>query len=256
MKKWIVLLLAISTNLSAQNNPPAFKTGEYLKFQISYGLIKAGIATMEVKKANRNNKEYYFVHGQGETTGMTHFFFPVKDIYQTYFDSLHHQPYNFVRKINEGGHKKDKEIYFDFEKNQAKVINHKKKWEKEFSVQSNVQDMISAFYYLRTINFDHYKAGDTIALDVFFDEETYHLKLLIEGREIIKTKLGKIKTIVVKPMVQKGRVFKEEESVTFWVTDDDNKIPVLIKAKILVGALKAELQEYKQLANPFPIIFN
>lgn len=256
MKKLLVLFCFYVVSLSAQNTPPAFKEGEYLKFQINYGLLNAGFATLEVKKVLRNDKSYYFVHGQGETTGMTHFFFPVLDIYQTYMDTVTYLPYNFVRKTNEGGYTKDKEIYFDFEKKQAKVINHKKNWEKQFDIESNVHDMISSLYYLRSLNFDNYKAGDSISLDVFFDEEIYKLKLWIQGREIIKTKLGKIKTIVLKPMVQKGRVFKKEESLTFWVTDDKNKIPVRVKAEILVGAIKAELEEYKQLANPFPIIFN
>ena len=82
------------------------------------------------------------------------------------------------------------------------------------------------------------------------------VELHYKGKDIITTKFGKVKTLVFKPMVQSGRVFKDDETVTFWVTDDKNKLPLKIKASILVGSLKAELFQYKGLANSFPIIFN
>ena len=116
--------------------------------------------------------------------------------------------------------------------------------------------MLSALYHLRTRDLSDLKEGETIAIDIFFDGEinNFHLKLI--GREELKTQFGKVNSLVFKPIVQVGRVFKENESVTLWVTDDKNKIPLKIKASILVGSLKAELYEYKGLANSFPIIFN
>ena len=59
--------------------------------------------------------------------------------------------------------------------------------------------------------------------------------------------------MMFKPLVQTGRVFKEKESVTLWITDDDNKVPVRIKAELAVGSLKADLDEYKGLKNPFKV---
>ena len=84
---------------------------------------------------------------------------------------------------------------------------------------------------------------------MFFDQEVYKFKLKLLGREEIKTKFGKVKTLKFRPYVQSGRVFKEEESLTLWVSDDENKIPVKIQASLLVGSLKAELIEYKGLKN-------
>jgi len=74
------------------------------------------------------------------------------------------------------------------------------------------------------------------------------------GRETLKTKFGKISTLKFRPYVEAGRVFKEKESLTVWVTDDDNKIPLLIKADLAVGSLKATLTEFKGLKNSFKII--
>ena len=116
--------------------------------------------------------------------------------------------------------------------------------------------MISTLYYLRSVDYSKTKDGEIITVNIFFDEKVNVFKFRFVGRETIKTKFGKVKTIIFKPMVQSGRVFKDKENVSFWVTDDKNKIPIKIKASILVGAINAELIEYKGLSNSFPIIFD
>ena len=115
--------------------------------------------------------------------------------------------------------------------------------------------MVSAFYYLRNkIDASKIEEGHTVDMDMFFDKESYRFRLKFLGREILKTRFGKIATLKFRPYVEAGRVFKEKESLTVWVTDDDNKIPLLIKADLAVGSLKATLTEFKGLQNSFKII--
>jgi hypothetical protein len=95
--------------------------------------------------------------------------------------------------------------------------------------------------------------GESVAIDMFFDNETTKFKLKYIGREDIETKFGTISTMLFRPLVQSGRVFKEEESVTVWISDDDNKLPVRIKASLLVGSIKAELESFKGLKYSFRI---
>ena len=90
----------------------AFKTGEYFKFRIHYGLVNAGYATLEVKEAIRNNKKVHHVVGNGYTTGITKLVFKVKDDYQSYFDKETGKPYQFVRRIDEGGYTKNQVGFF------------------------------------------------------------------------------------------------------------------------------------------------
>ena len=104
----------------------------------------------------------------------------------------------------------------------------------------------------KNLDFENLKANDSISVNMFFDGKMNPIRLVILERETIKSKFGKIKTIIVRPLVLEGRVFKDEENVTLWITDDQNKIPVKIKASLLVGAAKAELIEYHGLAHPFP----
>ena len=91
-------------------------------------------------------------------------------------------------------------------------------------------------------------------MNMFFDNENYKFKLKFLGRETLKTEFGKVPCLVFRPFVQAGRVFKEKESLTVWVSDDDNKIPLLIKADLAVGSLKATLTEFKGLQHSFKII--
>ena len=126
---------------------------------------------------------------------------------------------------------------------------------KTISVPENVQDIVSSFYFLRNHpTIDKLKVGESIVIDMFFDDETTKFKLKFMGREVLKTKFGKVNTMIFRPYVQAGRVFKEEESLTVWISDDENRIPLRIKASLAVGSLKADLDGYKGLIHPFKII--
>ena len=111
--------------------------------------------------------------------------------------------------------------------------------------------MLSSFYYLRKQNAKTLKKGDELAIDMFMDSQVYPFKLRFLRKEVIKTKFGKVKCLVFRPLVQSGRIFKAEESVTLWITDDANKVPIKMKADLAVGFLRAELEAYKGLANNF-----
>ena len=88
---------------------------------------------------------------------------------------------------------------------------------------------------------------------MFFDGETTKFKLKYVGKEDLDTKFGVVPCMIFRPLVQSGRVFKEQESVTVWISDDDNKLPVRIKASLAIGSLKADLESFKGLSNPFTI---
>lgn len=88
---------------------------------------------------------------------------------------------------------------------------------------------------------------------MFIDDETTKFKLKFAGREDITTKFGVVPSMIFKPMVQSGRVFKEQESLTVWISDDDNRLPIRIKADLAVGSIKADLDAFKGLNNPFKI---
>lgn len=254
MKKLVLIILALTVLSFDTQREDAFDTGEYFKFRIHYGIVNAGYATLEVKDATVNNKKVFHAVGKGYTTGMSKFFFKVEDLYESYFDKQTGEPYRYIRKIDEGGYTKNQEGIFDQGQNRILVKDYKKKTEKTILLSDNVQDIVSSFYYLRNHpNIDKLKSGESISIDMFFDEEITKFKLKYIGRQDITTKFGTVSTMVFKPLVQTGRVFKEKESLTLWITDDANKVPVRIKADLAVGSLKADLDEYKGLKNPFKV---
>jgi len=248
MKKILyVFLFTLGTTLFAQDL--AYQSGEHFKFKIHYGFFNAGYATLDLTTRNYKGQKLYHAIGKGWTVGVSRWFISVNDLYESYFDN-ENRPYKFIRKIDEGGYTKDKELFFKPQENKVLVVNKKKNTSKTYNIPEKIHDMVSVFYYLRNYDTRHLKAGDEISVDMFFDEEVYPFKLKFLGREILRTPVGKIKSLKFRPLVQSGRVFRENESVTIWVSDDENKIPLLIKAKLIIGSLKASLIEYGGLKYP------
>ncbi|GGD78481.1 hypothetical protein GCM10011412_15350 [Maribacter cobaltidurans] len=245
-------------NLFSQEQQSAFKSGEWLKFRMHYGILNASYATLHVKNATIDSIPVYHVVGHGETTGFASIFFKVDDTYESYFDKRDGKPYKFIRKINEGGYTKDVEINFDHEKDKA-VLNDKKNNKKfNFDLQDSIQDLISAFYFLRN-NYEpkDLVVGEAIDLKMLYDDDgIFNFKLKYLGKEIVNTKYGKVECLKFRPLVQSGRVFKEKESLSLWVSNDDNRIPIRIKADLAVGAIKADLDGYNGLKHQFKILMD
>ena len=241
---------------SSQNNHGAFNSGEWLKFRLRYGFLNAGYTSLTVKDTIYNGSTKFLIKGKGWTTGMVKLFFKVDDHYHSVMDKKTLSPYLFRRRVSEGGYKILKDIRFNQKKNTAKVINYKHKTEKVYTTVSGVQDMISSMYYVRNLDLSHLKINQELSINLFYDQKVNNFKFRFLGKEITKTIFGKIRTLKFKPFVESGRVFKDKNSVTVWVTDDENKIPIKIKAELAVGSLKVELESFKGLANAFPIIFN
>ncbi len=234
----------------------AFKSGEWLKYRMSYSnFLNAGYAELSLRKTKKKGVVLYHAKGTGKTTGVIGWFFKVRDRYESFFTRDKISPVHFVRRVNEGGHIINRDIYFDKKNNSARIKNHKKKTEKTMTAR-DVQDMISAVYKLRSEDLGSMKVGKDVKMKLFFDYESFNFKMRYLGKEIIKTKFGKVRCLKFRPIVQAGRVFKEKESVTIWISDDHNKIPLKVKASLAVGSLRADLDAFKGLANPFNIIYN
>jgi len=175
MKKFFLIILVILFwhPTAAQDAHSSFDAGEWFKFRIHYGWFTASYATLEVKDEMLNGTPVHHIVGEGKSSGVLSVFFKVEDFYETYIDKNEVKPYRFIRKINEGGHTKDIEINFDHSQNEALVFNKKYNTKKTFPIKSNVQDMMSSFYYLRNnINTTSLKKGDEQYVDMFFDNES------------------------------------------------------------------------------------
>jgi len=225
-------------------NNTAFEAGEKFRYRITYGFVAAGEAVMEVKTTTTKgagSRELLHVKGTGKTLGGFNAVYKVNDVYESYIDKKGVFPWKFVRRVDEGGYKINQD--YNFKQDKLKVHNGSK----DFTVPSGIQDMLSSFYYARTLDFKNAKKDQVFSFKCFMDDEQWTLKVKYKGDETISIRKGKFKCMKFVPVVQTGRYFKHEEDVVFYVTDDENRIPILIKAKIPVGTVKLQLVEWSGL---------
>ena len=230
-------------------NQTAFKKGEFLGYDVSYGYFSAAKATLEIANVSKkiNGRNTFHIIGQGKSVGALNWFFKVEDRYETYVDEEAILPWKFIRHVREGGYELDRDIRFNQYLNTATV---KQNGYKDYDVDPNTQDLLSAFYYARTLDMQDAEIGQEFIINTFFDREMYPLKFKFLGPEVVETNLGTFNCLKFRPMVEKGRVFKEEEDVTLWVSDDANKVPIRVKSDLLVGSIEMDLVEYENLVNP------
>lgn len=225
----------------------AFKPGETLQYRLHYGVINAGTAKLEVKKFDKkiSGREVYHLVGSGRSIGAFDWFFKVRDRYESFVDKEGMFPWLFLRDVNEGGYKIKQTYKFAQTKN--KVDNGEGK---TFETPAGVQDMLSAFYYARTIDYTDAKKGEIFTVWSFVDDELWPLKIRFLGKDNVKVGGKKYKALKFCPVVQEGRLFKDEDDVSVWISDDENKVPLLAQGKIFVGSIKFELTKASGLTEP------
>jgi hypothetical protein len=224
----------------------SFKAGEKLTYKMHYGLIDAGTATLEVKNTTKkiNGRSLLHVVGKGKSINSFDWFFKVRDRYESYIDQDGLFPWIFVRRVYEGGYEINQDYTF---------YQHKKKvnlGKTQVDAPANVQDMLSAFYYARSMDYSNAKVGDVFEIPCMVDGETWPLKIKFKGKEVVKIRKGKFNCLRFAPVLQEGRIWEDEGDLSVWITDDKNKIPLLGKTKIVVGSIKMELAGWEGLAAP------
>ncbi|GAA4011658.1 hypothetical protein GCM10022408_25150 [Hymenobacter fastidiosus] len=238
----------------------SFARGEVLQYKVHYGLINAAEATIEVANDIHrvNERPCYKATVTGKTTGSFDFFMRVRDTWRTYIDTTSILPQKFFRNIEENNYRKKETIDFDHAKHTAQVETRKKTRDnvrqETFKVPDNVQDMVSGFYFLRTLNYDNRRVGDVIRVQGFFDNQVFTMDVIYKGREIVETKAGNIRAIKLVPKMPSNRLFRGENALSVYLSDDRNKIPVLIQAELFVGAVKVDMYKYQGLKSRLNLV--
>ncbi|MCZ8284481.1 MAG: DUF3108 domain-containing protein [Bacteroidia bacterium] len=225
----------------------AFKEGEILTYRLHYGIIDAGVAVLEVKPEVMDvaGRKVYHIVGNGYSKGSFDWFFKVRDRYETFIDKDALLPWMFVRRVNEGGYIINEDYKFNHYTNKVDVGR-----EDKVDVPQGTHDMISAFYAARNLDLSNAKEGDVFTINSIVDKELFPLKIRYVGKEKIDCDLGTFNCVKFRPIVQKGRVFKKEEDLNVWITDDKNHVPLRAQAKLVIGSVKLDIVSAKNLANP------
>lgn len=249
----IVLLFAealVAQNFRTHPNK-AWDTGEFLRFRVYYnsmitGNVTAGEATIEVKPTSRRffGREVWHIEAHGRSKGAFNWFFKVRNRYESFVDKQAVIPYLFIRRTREGSYAKDDDVYFYPDQRLAVSKTARK------PIPENVHDFVSALYFMRTLSLQDFDREGNYFVDFFLDDSVYNSKVVFVGREEIRTSLGTFRCLKIAPMMATGNVFADAYPMFVWVTDDENHLPLLAESKVIVGSVKMELVEARNLRNP------
>lgn len=255
----VLYLLDLPGALSQCNvNNKTFGDGESATYEVEYNWgpiwVNAGLVTFSAKKESVGGKEALHLKSTGQTYSTYDFFFKVRDYYDSWIDPENFSSLHFQRMIYEGGYQLVNTLQFD-PQNQ-KVFSNTKSNSNPVRIDTLRPgpcsfDMLSAVYYTRTLDLGHFAPEIKVPVTVIIDDSIYHIYLRYLGREIAEDHEGnQYRCIKFSAKMVEGTIFRGDEDVLVWVTDDENKVPVYIEAKILVGTVKAYLKEAKGLRNP------
>jgi hypothetical protein len=223
----------------------AFAVGERLVYNVNYGFITAGEAVMQIPSFDSvAGRKVYSVEFAVNSLPSFSWIYKVQDMYRTFIDVQWLAPVRFEQHIREGTYRRDFIADFDQVRNVAVTT------EGTYPVPPYVHDIMSAFYYARTLDWSDFRPGEGVMLNNFYRDKTHDLMVKFLGKQELEVAAGTFKTLVVEPLVKEGGLFKSEGRIVIWITDDERKVPVRVNTKVVIGSIDTELREYSGLAGP------
>lgn len=237
-------------------NNEAFKVGEELVYKIYYNWNFMWLSAGEVVFRVYEDGSEYHLSARGRTYSSYEWFFEVRDNYDSYISKETLLPRLSIRDIKEGNYERYDKVTFDQNRHRATSVKGRSRADatpEDFNLDGCMHDILSIMYYLRNIDVESMNAGQEIPVKIFFDRETFPLKIKYLGTENnTKVKgMGRYKTYKLSPQLIAGEVFKEGDEMSVYVSRDKNKIPVLIESPVSVGSVKVVLKSYKGLMHDF-----
>jgi hypothetical protein len=258
MRKTIITVLVIITAalqwLPAQRQP--YLPGEKVSYQIKYGPVSGGQATLELKDGFYQGKPVWHAVVSGQTTGLADALYKVRDVYESYIDPETDLPVFSVRNIQEGRYRKYNEVGFDHVSRNDSTLVFSDLTGQHTGPQG-LLDIVSCFYWFRKYylaRVDTLVPGQTFQMMTWFADELYPIVLRYKGTETIKTRDGKIRCYRFHPVTEVGRVFETEDDMVMWFTADENFLPVKIRFDIFVGSFHVDMTSYEGLSTPLKYI--
>lgn len=253
MRQFLLLFLFLIplVDANAQELPlkkePIFQAGEVLSYKLKYGFITAAEATIKVLESDLkfDNKPTYNLVVDAKTSGTFDIFYKIRDHYDSYIDKVDLTPYFYQENVKEASYKRsDKARFYQDTK---KVVSNKG----TFTTPTNQTfDLVSAYYFARSLDISKLKIGELFKLNYFLGHEIHQLQIKYVGKEVVDSKLGKIRCLKFSPSIEPGRIFRKDSSLYLWITDDGNRVPVKAQVEIIVGAVTMEIKSADGLKYP------
>ena len=239
-----------------------FISGEELIYDVEYHMgntwVSAAKARFIVKDSIYNNNPCYYLEGKGRTLKSYDWFFKVRDKYASFISTKDYKPIHFIRRVREGDFYLNYDYDFDY-KNRKAFIEEKRK---NIARQDTMDlipcsyDILSSVYFSRAIDFKKLNKGDIIPIDIILDKEMFSdIGIIYNGTKVIKDQQQrKIECIHFEIELIEGTIFKGNETMDVYVTNDENKIPIYVEAEILVGSIRVYIKSIKNSKRPLTYI--
>jgi hypothetical protein len=245
-----VLMLGFAS-LGRAESHPAFREGEDLTFQVRWGLITGGYATLSVPSIDRvGNEQAYHILSEARSTGMVDTFYRVRDKNEAWLDTSEPRSLRYSKKILEGKYSVDEVVELDqtartFHTTEIRHDKNNAREEKRGEIPPHVLDVLSSLYYIRSLPLE---VGKSFTIDVHSGDKTFPLLVNVNKREKIKVKAGKFVCYRVEPVLRERGIFiSKGKKLEVWLTADARHMPVLMRSEIFIGHVSAELVRQKTL---------
>lgn len=217
----------------------AFDIGERLIYDVNYSFITAGEATFTISPGDSiYGRECLMIVFTVKSTPTFSLFYKVDDRYELLLDKKGVFPWRSSQKLHEGKYRHNTSTEFD-------QLNNIATTEKgTYKVPPYVYDVLSALYYVRTMDLSGFRPGERFYLKNFFKDSTYNIGVKFLGYQRVSVTAGTFDCVVIEPLIQEGGLFKSEGRILIWMTNDERKIPVKVSTKIVIGSIDGELREY------------
>jgi len=225
-----------------------FMDGEKLTFEVKYGIINAAEATLEAKTSVYQGSPVWHLSTLAKTHSFFDRVFKVRDRVESWWDKDLLSPYKFAKNLQEGKYKQHRvHIY-----NHEALTSTYQKWSfkqsvfdnSEMEIPPDTQDILSAFYYVRTRPLS---VGKSVLVNIVADGLYMKTEVKVHRTEKLKTIFGDIECLVIEPKLKGEAVFKQSGRILIWVTNDEYKIPVRLESKITIGSFVASLAKAEQV---------
>lgn len=215
-----------------------FRKGEYLRFTVQYGFIHAGNAYLEVlDRGDVDGHPSLILQARAESNAFFNHVYRVKNRIQSFWDEQGRFSRRYTENRREGHYRAQSQIDFDYDRLEARYTDGR-----TVPIPPHVQDALSAFYYTRTQSLP---LGGSIVFDYHASHKSLPLEVKVLGREKIQTPAGTFQCVAVEPLLKAGGIFKNQGRLVIWMTDDDRRMPVLMRSKVTVGSISVVLQEFR-----------
>ena len=215
----------------------SFQIGEQFTYEIRWMNIKAGTAVMGVTAGTEENHPLIKLVTTAQSSPAITKFFPVDNRVESILNPETLLPEHLTFRRREGKKKEDMEYTFD--QKEGTVIEVKGGSTETLPILPHTHDAISCLYYVRSALTP--RPGWSLTMNVHHDTKNYTLNVLVEKIETIKGAWGKLETVRVLVIMPFQGIFLNQGNIRVWFTNDARRIPLRMKAKVVIGSLVADL---------------